>query len=148
MPSDKKPAHRKLRMSSKPVSNAIFELYTQQSKNQLKRQILRTLCVIAMMRPGAPLGGSPHNPFGLWDLALSLLCLLDACLDEHLIELTEHLDLRSLQGEFLLDLGVCGAPLDGIDAFGFELQSARQHQEAISGDCFWCVECHIRACEC
>jgi hypothetical protein len=39
MPSDKKPARKKLKKSSKPESKSIFvtrELYTQQSRNQIK----------------------------------------------------------------------------------------------------------------
>jgi hypothetical protein len=74
-----------------------------------------------MMRPGAPLGVRPTTLSGCGTWVCLLLCLLDACLDEHLIELTEHLELVALKGELFLDLGVCRAPLDGVDAFGFEL---------------------------
>ena len=96
-----------------------------------------------MMRARGTPGGSPHNPLGLWDLGLSLLCLLDTCLDEHLIELAQDFHFRPLQGELFLDLRICRTTFDRVYTLGFELQGACQHQEPVGTDRFWCVECHI-----
>jgi len=80
------------------------------------------LCVIGMMRPGAPLGVRPTTLSGCGTCVCFLLCLLDARLDEHLIELTEHLELVALQGELFLDLSVCRATLNGIDALRLQFE--------------------------
>ena len=65
--------------------------------------------------PGAPLGGSAPQPFRVVGVRCCL-ALLQSRLDEHLIELTEHLDLRSLQVKLFLDLLVGRTTLDRVNA--------------------------------
>lgn len=120
----------------------IRELYTQQSRNQIKNINITHFVRNSHDAPqGCPWGFAPQ-PSRVVGFRFRL-ALLQARINQNAVKLTEYFQLVALQVKLFFDGCISRASFDRVDAFGFELQGACQHQEAISGDCFWCVECHI-----